>query len=107
MSTVRDDTTLDVEVYRVDALSRASERSEGHRTLDLAVTPRRESRKVQAGTWLVPTGQPLGNLVVYLLEPGSDDGLFTWNAFDDAVAVGAEVPVLRVPAPVAIATRPE
>jgi hypothetical protein len=27
--------------------------------------------------------QPLGNLAFYLLEPQSDDGLVTWNFFDD------------------------
>ena len=34
------------------------------------------------GTVFVSTAQPLGNLVVYLLEPECDDGLFAWNFFD-------------------------
>ena len=34
------------------------------------------------GTFYVPTGQPLGDLAAYLLEPQSDDGLLLWNFFD-------------------------
>jgi dipeptidyl aminopeptidase/acylaminoacyl peptidase len=55
---------------------------------------------------VVPTAQPLGALAVYLLEPRSDDSLFTWNFFDDALAVGGEVPVVRLPGPVALLTAP-
>ena len=36
----------------------------------------------KAGTYYVPTGQPLGDLAAYLLEPQSDDGLLVWNFFD-------------------------
>ena len=43
---------------------------------------------------------------MYLLEPRSDDGLFTWNVFDDGLAVGGDVPVLRLPAPAALLTAP-
>ena len=35
-----------------------------------------------AGTIVVRTAQPLGNLIAYLLEPQSNDGLVFWNFFD-------------------------
>jgi hypothetical protein len=35
-----------------------------------------------AGALVVRPGQRLGNLVVYLLEPESDDGLARWEFFD-------------------------
>jgi hypothetical protein len=35
-----------------------------------------------AGTLVVRTAQPLGNLIAYLLEPQSNDGLVVWNFFD-------------------------
>ena len=74
--------------------------------LELAVTARTEPRRISAGTIVVPTAQSLGTLAVYLLEPRSDDGLFTWNFFDDVLTVGGEVPVLRLPAPAALLTAP-
>ena len=55
-----------------------------------------EPRDLPAGTYIVRTGQPLGILLVYLLEPQSDDGLVTWNFFDGALTSGAAYPVLRL-----------
>ena len=51
--------------------------------------------EIAQGTSVVPTGQPLGSLVVYLLEPRSDDGLLTWNFFDDVLKPGSDFPVVR------------
>jgi dipeptidyl aminopeptidase/acylaminoacyl peptidase len=106
LAVLREDIELDVEVDRVDAQTRADRPVEGHRLLELAVTARSEARRVPAGTIVVPTAQSLGTLAVYLLEPRSDDGLFTWNFFDEALTVGGEVPVLRLPAPVGLLTAP-
>ena len=41
-----------------------------------------EQKEFKAGTVVVRTDQPLGNLVCYLLEPEADDGLMKWNFFD-------------------------
>jgi len=60
----------------------------------------RDTRALPAGSYLIATAQPLGVLVVYLLEPESDDGLVTWNVFDRVLAKGVEAPVIRVTAPV-------
>ena len=61
---------------------------------------RKDSRRVEAGTILVRTGQPLGSLAAFLLEPQSLDGLATWNFFDAVLKEGQDYPVLRLPAPV-------
>ena len=71
---------------------------QGHRVVRLETHATTERRTIPEGSWLVRTGQPLGTLAVYLLEPESDDGLATWNFFDDRIGVGAEFPVYRVPA---------
>lgn len=42
------------------------------------------------------TAQPLGNLIVYLLEPQSEDGLAAWDFFGDRLMVGSRYPVMRV-----------
>jgi hypothetical protein len=47
----------------------------------------------------VSARQPLGGLVMQLLDPESDDGFATWNAFDALLAVGRPYPVLRLPVP--------
>ena len=46
---------------------------------------------------LVPVDQPLGRLVVMLLEPRSDDGLVAWGVLADALAAD-RVPIQRIPA---------
>jgi hypothetical protein len=43
----------------------------------------------------VPTGQPLGRLVFYLLEPESDDGLTRWNVLDAELRPGSTHPVMK------------
>ncbi len=105
---LREDITLDLEVYRLEAVERSALRFEGHNTVDLNVTPRRESRQVAAGTLMVPTAQPLGALAVTLLEPRSEDGLATWNFFDSELQQGHDFPVARLLQPVPISvTAPE
>jgi hypothetical protein len=44
----------------------------------------------------ISTGQPLGRLAFYLLEPASDDGLVAWNYLDDQLKDGVtSYPILR------------
>jgi hypothetical protein len=62
-----------------------------------------------AGTYFVPTGQPLGSLAATLLEPGYEGGLLTWNYLDKYLVPEwsrslAECPVYRLLRPVDFAT---
>jgi dipeptidyl aminopeptidase/acylaminoacyl peptidase len=95
---LREDIELDVEVQRVDKIVRAPRpaRGQNHLTVQVTTSTRKESRRVPAGTMLVKTAQPLGNLAAYLLEPQSEDGLTTWNFFDDQLGEGKDFPVLRL-----------
>jgi dipeptidyl-peptidase 4 len=93
---LREDIELDLETYKVDAIEKSPRRSEGHNMIELKVSPRKESRKVPAGTLMVRTAQPLGNLAVYLLEPRSEDGLAAWNFFDAELKSGSDFPVTRL-----------
>ena len=89
---------FDVEIERVDAVTRSRRPFEGHALAEVVgFATRREARTVPAGTLLVRTGQPLGTLAVYLLEARSEDGLAAWNFFDDALGDRRDFPVLRVP----------
>ena len=87
-----------VEVYTVTAVERAQREFQGHRLVQLEATAA-VARRSFAGSALVSTAQPLGTLAVYLLEPQSEDGLATWNFFDDHIAEGQEFPVYRVRSP--------
>jgi dipeptidyl aminopeptidase/acylaminoacyl peptidase len=92
---LREDIELDVELYRIEKVTQTPQ-FQKHQPVTLQAAARKESRRVAAGTLLVRTGQPLGSLAVYLLEPLSADGLTTWNFFDDALGEGKDFPVLRL-----------
>jgi len=74
--------TLEVESFILKEI-RASERlNQGHHLNQVKGEYTAVKREFAAGTFIIPTGQPLGNLAAYLLEPESDDGLVAWNFFD-------------------------
>jgi peptidyl-prolyl cis-trans isomerase A (cyclophilin A) len=86
-----------VDVYKVDTIT-AKSIYQKHQPVTLKVTSRKEKRKIEKGSYIVSTAQPLGNLAAFLLEPESSDGLATWNFFDKAVKEGEYFPVLRLSA---------
>ena len=55
---------------------------------------------------MIRTAQPLGNLLIYLVEPESDDGLVTWNFFDDQFQRGELYPIMRLPNATDLETEP-
>lgn len=82
--------------YTITKATPASRPFQGHVLATVEVTAAPSRAEVRQGDWYVTTAQPLGNLVVYLLEPESEDGLATWNFFDAWLYAGAEFPVVRV-----------
>jgi hypothetical protein len=62
-------------------------------------------RAIPAGSFVVRTGQPLGILAMYLLEPSSDDGFVDWNMLDPW-ASERTFPVVRIVQPVQARLRP-
>jgi dipeptidyl aminopeptidase/acylaminoacyl peptidase len=101
---LHEDIELDVQVYRVDKLKHEARDFQGHKTLEIEASARSDARRMPTGTIVVRTGQPLGDLIVYLLEPGSEDGLATWNFFDDLLREGHDFPVVRLPKSVPVST---
>jgi len=78
---------------------------QGHRLDQIKGEYKKETRTFPAGSLFVPTGQSLGSLAAYLLEPESDDGLAVWNFFDRYIYREwqrgyAELPVYRLLEPV-------
>jgi hypothetical protein len=85
-----------VEEYTVGGMERAEEPFEGHCLLRLEAQAATRTRLFPPGSTLLRTGQPLGTLAVYLLEPQSEDGLSAWGFLDDRLEVGSRYPIHRV-----------
>jgi dipeptidyl-peptidase 4 len=103
---LRKDAELDVEVCRVDKITHQPRVFQKHHEVVLDVTPRQEKRLIKEGTIVVSVAQPLSDLVVYLLEPQSEDGLVTWNFFDDVLVDGKDFPIVRLPKSASVETDP-
>jgi hypothetical protein len=90
------DAELDASAFHADS-TRASERQyQGHFLREAWGEWRDERRAFAAGTVVVPVHQPLGRLIVILLEPRSDDGFLTWNLLDEAMEASGSYPIARV-----------
>jgi hypothetical protein len=104
--TLGEEAELDVEAAVVLAAEKTTSPDicTGIERFETVLSIRQERRRVHflAGTLFVPTAQRLGNLIVYLLEPESDDGLARWEFFDRHIAIGSPFPAFRLPAPTAL-----
>ncbi len=87
-----------VQYYIVKSVKLAQRPYQGHVMRQLEVETKLATREIPRGTIVVPTDQPLSNLIVYLLEPCSDDGFAAWDLVEPAPEAGSEFPVLRTPA---------
>ncbi len=105
---LREDIEIAAERYAVTEVNKAEREFQKHALVTLEVKPEKAKATARAGSALVCTAQPLGNLAAYLLEPQSEDGLAAWNFFDKGLAVGKPFPVLRLAeVPAALTGAPE
>lgn len=86
-------------VFVIDSAVASSRPFQGHREMRLTGKWHAETRAIPAGSFIVNTSQPLGQLAIYLIEPQSDDGLVTWNYFDSELKPGGTYPVFRIDGP--------
>jgi hypothetical protein len=84
------------QIFVADSTNISQTPFQGHHEMHLVGHWTIGSRDIPRGTYIVRTAQPQGVLVVYLLEPQSDDGLVTWNFFDGELKPGANYPVMRL-----------
>jgi dipeptidyl aminopeptidase/acylaminoacyl peptidase len=95
---LREDIDLDTEAFAVATVD--TKRYAESRTLLLTEVGgewARKTRRIPAGTVVVPTAQKLGGLAAYLLEPRAEDGLTAWGTFTKGLAPGTDFPVQRLP----------
>ncbi len=77
---------LEVEGFEITEIKAGSRLNQGHFNTKLKGEFKNENRTFPKGTHIIKTGQKLGNLVAYLLEPETDDSLLSWNYFDKYLA---------------------
>ena len=76
------DSKIDVQRFEISELKGEARLNQGHYTNTINGKYSSGPMDFPAGTLVVRTAQPLGNLIAYLLEPQSNDGLVVWNFFD-------------------------
>lgn len=84
------------ESFLIDSLITSSRPFQGHHEVRLIGRWERGLQTLPANSFIVSTAQPRGALIVYLLEPESDDGFTTWNFFDSRLKKGGTYPVKRI-----------
>ncbi|MFG0274091.1 MAG: M14 family metallopeptidase [Phycisphaerales bacterium] len=90
------DRPLEVETATIVDIERAERIFQGHNLVLLETERSRGALRPGADWRFVSTAQPLGNLIVYMLEAESEDGLAAWNFLDDSLAIDAPYPIRRV-----------
>jgi hypothetical protein len=84
------------ESFTVDSIITSPRLFQGHHEVRIKGTWQRGLQALPPKSFIVSTAQPRGALIVYLLEPESDDGFTTWNFFDRDLKQGARYPVTRI-----------
>ncbi|MBJ7448113.1 MAG: M14 family metallopeptidase [Brevundimonas sp.] len=87
METVAEPRAVDVEMLRLNDPRLATRANEGHVAVSISgVTPERKTWTFPTGSVRVPTDQPLGDIVVLLLEPQSSESFFAWGFFPEVLS---------------------
>lgn len=90
---------LSVDAFRIDSLTTASREFQGVFEVEVHGTWAQSSSELSGMVVVVPSGQPLGRLAHYLLDPRSDDGLANWGVLGDHLQEGGDYPVYRTHTP--------
>lgn len=73
------------EIFQIEKFEKAKQAFQGHAMAQADGEFVVATRKFKKGDFFINTAQPLANLIFYLLEPQSDDGLLTWNFLDEYI----------------------
>jgi hypothetical protein len=84
------------ESFVIDSIITAQRPFQGHHEVRLKGRWERGPQTLPPKSFIVSTAQARGSLIVYLLEPESDDGVTTWNLFDKELQKGGRFPVKRI-----------
>ncbi|MCY7352268.1 MAG: hypothetical protein LH606_16660 [Cytophagaceae bacterium] len=77
------DTTVSVEVTRIDDYKSAPRPFEGHHlNFDVKTSVTTQAVQFRKGDYLIPTNRAANRYLVEMLEPTGSDSFFAWNFFD-------------------------
>ncbi|HNT51161.1 MAG TPA: M14 family metallopeptidase [Cyclobacteriaceae bacterium] len=77
--------TFQGEVFQIKKFEKAKQVFQGHAMAQADGQFVSATKRFLKGDFVVEMNQPLANLIFYLLEPQSDDGLLTWNFLDEYI----------------------
>ncbi|HAJ76347.1 MAG TPA: hypothetical protein DCM64_07810 [Gammaproteobacteria bacterium] len=102
VDTLEADSEFYGEVFEIEQIGKQNFVQNGHRNSLLQGEFHSVTRSYPRGDYIVSMNDRLANLIFYLLEPQSDDGLAYWNLFDEYLEAElqegepAEYPVFKV-----------
>ena len=77
------DTSIEVEVYRIEDYQAAPRQDEMHHpNSNVKLSTKVETITFQKGDYLIPMNQSANRFLVEVLEPQGPDSYFAWNFFD-------------------------
>lgn len=83
MTQLKKDTTIEVEVYRVDDYKTAARQYEMHHiNSDVKTSTSIQKLKFKKGDYYIPMNQVANRFLIETLEPTAPDSYFAWNFFD-------------------------
>jgi hypothetical protein len=83
MRKLTQDTTIEVEVYRIDDYNTAARPYEGHHpNSNVKISWQKQTLAFLKGDWYIPLDQDGKRFLMETLEPQAEDSYFTWNFFD-------------------------
>ena len=83
MSQLKKDTTIEVEVYKIEDYKTLPRQYEMHHlNSEVKVSSTIQKMKFQKGDWYIPMNQVANRFLIETLEPQAEDSYFAWNYFD-------------------------
>jgi hypothetical protein len=83
MRRLSQDTTLEVEAYRIENYTASPRPYEGHHlNTNMKVSLNKVQQRFRKGDYYISTRQPAVRFLIEVLEPQGEDSYFAWNFFD-------------------------
>jgi hypothetical protein len=80
---LKKDTTIDVEVYKIEDYKSSSRQYEMHHlNTEVKTSSTLQSVLFKKGDWYIPMNQIANRFLIETLEPQAEDSYFAWNYFD-------------------------
>lgn len=77
-----EDVELEVEVYNATEIT-TTEYFQGHYLKAVKADKETRTMTMPAGSFFIPSGQPMSNFISYIFEPETNDNLITWGYLDN------------------------